>query len=237
MEIETIPAPTVLVTDLGTSQTLPSTTTWSEGSHGAPEPAQALAAPLSPITCDGVSLISEEPPDWGGDSEDEDRMAELPVSETMPAPTPKKEDQDHELQQMSPTPRMLEQATAYLEAQGSKAGNVTATDLGADTPPLCLAVANCSVNVTPVNSVPPTPAWTPCQTPAQSSSPRSDPCGSAGDEVEQGQMLTSGIRKLPDSSTVVLEPLWFQAGSIIWLLDVRKQVQDDSSFLNARGPH
>ena len=95
-------------------------------------------------------------------------MAELPVSETMPPPTPKKEDQDHELQQMSPTPRMLEQATAYLEAQGSKAGNVTTTDLGADTLPLCLAVANCSVNVTPVNSMSPNPSWCPCQTPSQS---------------------------------------------------------------------
>ena len=141
---------------------------------------------------------------------------------------------------MSPTPRMLEQATAYLEAQGSKAGNVTATDLGADnTSPLCLAVAKSSMNVTLANFEAPTSAWTPCPTPSQSraTSPRSHPCGSAGDEVEQGQMLMSGIRKLPDSSTVVLEPLWFQARSIIWLLDVRKQVQDDSSFLNARGPH
>ena len=39
---------------------------------------------------------------------------------------------------------MLEQATAYLEAQGSKAGNVTATDLGADTPPLCL-ISSCQL--------------------------------------------------------------------------------------------
>ena len=83
-----------------------------------------------------MSSISEDLPDWG-DGEDEDRMDELPVSETVPAPTPKKEDQDHELQQMSPTPRMLEQATAYLAAQGSKAGKVTATELGADIPPLC----------------------------------------------------------------------------------------------------
>ena len=161
-------------------------------------------------------------------------MAELPVSETMPAPTPKKEDQDHELQQMSPTPRMLEQATAYLEAQGSKAGNVTATDLGADTPPLCLAVANCSVNVTPVNSMSANPSWCPCQTPSQSRG--ASPRNYEGDEVEQEQILTSGIRKLLDR-TVVVEPLWYQARSIIWLLGVRKRVQDDSSFLNSRGQH
>ena len=171
-----------LVTDPGTSQTLP-------------EPAPA---PMSPVTC--VSSITDELPDWSP-------MAELPESETMPEPTPKQEDQDHELQQMSPTPRMLEQAAAFLNAQGSKAGNVTATDLGADnTSPLCVAVAKSSMNVTLANFEAPTSAWTPCPTPSQSraTSPRSHPCGSAGDEVEQGQMLTSGIRKLLDSSTVVL---------------------------------
>ena len=161
-------------------------------------------------------------------------MTELPVSKTMPSPTPQKEDQDHELQQMSPTPRMLEQATAYLDAQGSKAGKVTATELGADVPPLCLAVANCSVNVTPVNSMSPNPSWCACQTPSQSRG--ASPRNYKGDEVEQEQMLTSGIRKLLDR-TVVVEPLWYQARSIIWLLGVRKRVQDDSSFLNSGGQH
>ena len=119
-------------------------------------------------------------------------MAELP--ETMPAPTPNNEDQDHELQWMSPTPHMMEQATAYLEAQGSKAGNAIATDLGADTSPLCLAVAKSAMNFTPVNSMSPNPSV---------------------------------------DSTVVLEPLWYQARSIIWLLGVRKRVQDDSRILHS----
>ena len=44
------------------------------------------------------------------------------------------------------------------------------------------------------------------------------------------------LLKLPDG-TVVLEPMWYAARSILWLLNVRKQLQDDSSFLNARGPH
>ena len=191
-----------------------------------PEPAPA---PMSPVT--RAASITEESPDWSP-------VTELPESETMPAPTPKQEDQDHELQHMSPTPRILEEAAAFLEAQGSKAA---ATDLGADnTPPLCRAVANCSLNVTPVNFEAPASSWTPCPTPSQSreTSPRSHPRGTAGDdEVKQGQMLTSGIRKLPESSRMVLEPLWLHARSIIWLLKVRKRVQDDSSFLNARGLH
>ena len=104
----------------------------------------------------------------GAEGEIEDHMAdELPVSETMPVLIPNKEDQHRELQHLSPTPHILEQATAYLEAQGSKAGNAIATDLGAETSPLCLAVAKCAMNFTPVNSTSPNPSWCPCQTPSQ----------------------------------------------------------------------
>ena len=156
----------------------------------------------------------------------------------MRARRPTKEDQDHELRQMSSTPHVLEQAAAYMAAHGIHAGNVTPTDLGADIPQLCQAVAHCSGIPTPANSTAPTPAWTPAQTPSQSraASPRSYLGGSAGDEVEQKQVLISGIRKLSDGR-VVLEPLWFLARSTVWLLNVRTQLQDDSSFLNARGPH
>ena len=177
------PAPEItpaLVTDLGTSQTLPA------------------SAPMSPVSSAGT-----EPPDYGTDGED--HMAEVPVSVIMRAHTPKKEDQDHELRQMSSTPHVLEQAAAYMAAHGIHAGNVTPTDLGADIPQLCQAVAHCSGIPTPVNSTAPTPAWTPAQTPSQSraASPRSYLGGSAGDEVEQTQVLKSGIRKLPDGTVVL----------------------------------
>ena len=191
------------------------------GCAPVPIPAPATAC----VTDPGTSQMT-------GDSLEKEakREKELPASETMPAPTPtlKKEDQDHELQQMSTTPLILEQAAAYLvdlDARGSKAGKVTATERGAPPLPLCLAVAKCSVSDTPVNRLPP-----------------SDPGGSAGDDdeyegdVEQGQVFVSGIRKMPDG-TVVLEPIWFHAQCVVWLLNVRKRVQDDSSFLNAKGQH
>ena len=80
---------------------------------------------MSPVT--RAASITEESPDWSP-------VTELPESETMPAPTPKQEDQDHELQQMSPTPYMLEQAAAFVNAQCSKNGNVTGTDFGVIIP-------------------------------------------------------------------------------------------------------
>ena len=208
-----------LVTDLGTSQTLP-----------------ARAAPMSP-----VSPASTEPPDYGGtDVEDhmaavpvsviEDHMVAVPVSGILRAHTPTKEDQDHELRHMSSTQHVLEQAAAYLTAIGIHSGHVTPTDLGDVIPQLCEAVAHCSGI--------PTPVWTPPQTPSQSraASPRSYPGDSAGDEIEQKEVLISGMRKLSDGS-MVLEPSWYLARGMVWLLRVRTQLQDDSSFLNARGPH
>ena len=136
-----------------------------------------------------------------------------------PASTVKREEQDHEFRGMRTTPLMLEQAASYFEAQGS-AGNATATDRGAAGNPLCAAVAKCSMNSVPLKGAP------------QASSQTSQ-----GDEVgEEVQTLVSGIRKNSDG-TVVLEPLWYQARSLIWLLNVRKHIQDDASFLKSRGQH
>ena len=145
----------------------------------------------------------------------------------MPTPALKKED-DHELQRLSPIPGMLLQATAYFEARVKAGGGASATDLGAEIPPLCKAVADSSVTPIPVNSMAPTPAeWSPAPTPSQSraTSPRS--CEEAANTQEQ--LLTSGIRKLPDS-TVVLEPLWYNTRSIIWLLGVRRHVLETENL-------
>ena len=137
----------------------------------------------------------------------------------VPAAAPTQEDQDRELQRLSPSPHMVEQATAYLMAQSTGAV-VTATDHGAGdgVPPLCAAVASCSISATPVASVAPTPCTSP-----RSSRPE--------EEVPKEVMLMSGVRKLEDH-TVVLEPMWFHARSITWLLGVRQRVQDDTSFLD-----
>ena len=56
-------------------------------------------------------------------------------------------------------------------------------------------------------------------------------------EDEVGAMpRVSGVRKLLDGR-IVLEPKCESALSMIWLLTVRTEMQDDSSILNARGPH
>ena len=214
-----MPAPTLLVTDLGTSRTLPSGSSGSGPPPGNPEIADDDTEPPSFI------------PDWD--------PVEVPL-EDMPAPTPHQEDQDRELQSLSPTPHMLHQATAYLEAQAAMHGQVTATDLGADAPPLCKAVATCSIVDTPVNSVAPTPRqWTPFSTPSLSRavSPMQTPRGSASNhekeeatQEEFGVMLASGIRRM-GNGVVELEPVWYKARSIVWLLGLRRHVQDDSSFL------
>ena len=162
---------------------------------------------MSPITADRSDT---EEPDWD----------ELPaVTETIPA-LANEEDQDHELRWMAPTPHILKQATVYFEAQGSTGRDGTATDHGADTNPLCAAITRCSVISTPVNM--------PFQT-----SPRNHEEDEVLGEDETEQLLTSGIRK-NGNRTVIMEPLWFQARSIVWLLSVRSRVQDDPSLLQSR---
>lgn len=235
----------VIVTANPASQSIPSTSAWSKGppmvtdpgasssSAGpladapatAPPPAVELSpiVEMSPATLDDTEasmspITPDDVPDWG-DGEPEPRLVvELLDS---PAPTPHQVDQDRELKGMSTTPHILEQAAVYLDAQGSKPAPITVP--GIDQRPLCTAVSQCSVNVTPVNNV---GAWTPFQTPAPSQ--LASPRGDQGEQEPSDIMLTAGIRKLSDG-TVVLEPLWYQARSIIWLLGVRKQVQDDGS--------
>ena len=227
-----------LGTDPGASQALPSSSGHRPRDQPGPPESPELAEAPEPAPTESSSSEpgspawpwprdSHQPPsspsvDWGGDQspvtveitiEDEAAPAlqEREPGHPVPAAAPTQEDQDRELQRLSPTPHMVEQATAYLMAQSTGAV-VTATDHGAGdgVPPLCAAVASCSVSATP------------CTSP-RSSRPE--------EEVPKEVVLMSGVRKLEDH-TVVLEPMWYHARSITWLLGVRQRVQDDTSFLD-----